>query len=239
MAATRYLDSSDPGLQLSAALIARFCLPMFPTDDDRNGAAVTTSDGTSSWKTPKLVHEFLQCLPDPDPLQWPKSVLPDEEARACEALRSWLSETANVNHVPVMTGGVGRDQLGHFYGTYFIPCMPPDTAITPLSRTVGANRIVDEFVFSFTHSLQMDWLLPGVAPTNRHVEVVKVVIVEFEVDKIVSESIHWDQASVLVQLGLLDPTTLPVAGAESARKAADHRRPSNGLMKRQILDPLL
>ncbi len=145
-----------------------------------------------------------------------------------------------VNHVPVLTGGVGRRQLEHFYGRYFIPSMPPDVEMVPISRTVGQNRIVDEFVFRCTHTVQMDWLLPGVPPTGRRLELVMVVIVYFEGGKIHHEHIHWDQASALVQLGLLDPAKLPVAGAEAARKMLDPTAvPSNLLMKRTITDELL
>ncbi len=145
-----------------------------------------------------------------------------------------------VNHVPVLTGGVGRRQLEHFYGRYFIPSMPPDVEMVPISRTVGQNRIVDEFVFRCTHTVQMDWLLPGVPPTGRRLELVMVVIVYFEGGKIHHEHIHWDQASALVQLGLLDPAKLPVAGAEAARKMLDPAAvPSNLLMKRTITDELL
>ena len=142
----------------------------------------------------------------------------------------------SVNHVPVMTAGFGRKQLKHFYGNYFIRQMPPDTEIIPISRTIGHDRLADEFVFKFTHTLQMDWLLPGVAPTNKPVEVVTVVIVQFKDGKIASERIHWDQASVLVQLGLLDPGKLPVAGVATARKVLDDQLPSNELMKRTLRD---
>jgi carboxymethylenebutenolidase len=105
----------------------------------------------------------------------------------------------------VLTGGLGRRQLRRFYEHYFIPRMPPDTAMVPLSRTVGLDRIVEEFVFKFTHTVSMDWLLPGVPPTGKPVEVGMVVVVQFEEGKIAHEHIYWDQASVLVQVGLLDP----------------------------------
>ena len=145
-----------------------------------------------------------------------------------------------VNHVPVLTGGLGRPQLEHFYGRYFIPGMPPDVELVPISRTVGYDRIVDEFVFRCTHTVAMDWLLPGVPPTGRRLDLVTVVIVSFEDGKIVKEHIHWDQALALVQLGLLDPTNLPVAGAEAARKVLDPASvPSNLLMKRTITDDRL
>jgi carboxymethylenebutenolidase len=143
-----------------------------------------------------------------------------------------MVEDAYVNHVPVLTGGSGRHELSEFYSQYFIPQMPPDMEIVPVSRTVGINRLVDESVAKFTHTVRMDWLLPGVAPTGRRVEVALVVVVEFRHGKLLGERIYWDQASVLVQLGLLDALALPVAGVESARKVLDPAIPSNQLIKR-------
>ncbi len=137
-----------------------------------------------------------------------------------------------VNHVPVMTGGVGASDLARFYANHFIPKCPKDMAMTPISRTVGADRIVDEMLTSFTHDVEIDWMLPGVAPTGRRVEVPIVAIVGFRGDKLYHEHIYWDQASVLVQIGLLDPKGLPVAGAEAARKLVDETRPSKSLMRR-------
>jgi carboxymethylenebutenolidase len=167
---------------------------------------------------------------------WEEHLASEFKAKSAEAAINTMVERPLVNHVPVLTGGVGRKQLTHFYGKYFIPQMPPDTKIIPISRTIGHDRLVDEFVFKFTHTLQMDWLLPGVAPTNKPVEVVKVVVVQFQDGKIASERIHWDQASVLVQLGLLDPDKLPVAGLATARKVLDPQLPSNELMKRTLKD---
>ena len=100
----------------------------------------------------------------------------------------------------------------------------------PVSRTVGETQLVDEMIFSFTHTAEIDWMLPGIAPTGRRVEVPLVAIVRFEGDKLVHEHIYWDQASVLVQIGLLDPRGLPVAGGATARKVVDSALPSNGLM---------
>ena len=135
-----------------------------------------------------------------------------------------------VNHIPTMTGGTGADALSRFYAEHFIPKMPKDTRLTPLSRTVGADRVVDEMIFSFTHKEEIDWMLPGVAPTGKTVSVPLVAIVGFRGDKLHHEHIYWDQASVLVQVGLLAPDGLPVAGAETARKAADETLPSNRLI---------
>ncbi len=143
-----------------------------------------------------------------------------------------MVEDAYVNHIPTLTGGVGKAQLAEFYSKRFIPQMPPDTEMTPVSRTIGADRLVDEMIFKFTHSIEMDWLLPGLAPTNKRVEVPLVAIVHFQGDKLAHEHIYWDQASVLVQLGLIDSADLPVAGVESARKVLDNTQPSNALIER-------
>ena len=139
---------------------------------------------------------------------------------------------AYVNHVPVMTGGVGRDQLREFYSRRFIPQMPPDTSMTPVSRTIGIDRVVDEMVFEFTHTIKMDWMLPGVEPTGEHVKVPLVVIVHFRDGKLAHEHIYWDQASVLAQLGLIDMSALPVAGVETAEKVLNPNLPANELMQR-------
>jgi len=143
-----------------------------------------------------------------------------------------MVEDAYVNHIPVLTGGVGKDELREFYSKRFIPQMPPDTEMTSISRTIGNDQLVDEMVFKFTHTIRMDWMLPGIAPTGKRVEVPLVAIVRFREGKLAHEHIYWDQASVLVQLGLLDPGTLPVAGVDSARKALDPSLPSNALMSR-------
>jgi carboxymethylenebutenolidase len=135
-----------------------------------------------------------------------------------------------VNHIPTMTGGVGHDQLKRFYTHHFVNSNPEDTKLIPISRTVGKDRVVDEMLFCFTHTREIDWMLPGVAPTGKYVEIPLVAIVCFRGDKLYNEHIYWDQASVLVQIGKLDPTGLPVAGIETARKLVDKTLPSNSLM---------
>jgi carboxymethylenebutenolidase len=120
-----------------------------------------------------------------------------------------------------MTGGFGKAALREFYSKRFIPSMPPDTKLTPVSRTVGENQLVDEMIFSFTHTQEMPWMLPGVPPTGRHVEIPLVAVVQFREGKLVHEHIYWDQASVLKQIGLLTDAALPVFGAETARKVLD------------------
>lgn len=163
---------------------------------------------------------------------WEEHVKYEFETRDTEATLQTMVADAYVNHVPVLTGGVGHDQLRAFYSERFIPQMPPDTRMTPVSRTIGVERVVDEMVFEFTHTIKMDWMLPGLAPTNRHVKVPLVVIIHFRDGKLAHEHIYWDQASVLVQLGLIDAASLPVAGAESAEKVLNPSLPSNRLMER-------
>jgi carboxymethylenebutenolidase len=140
--------------------------------------------------------------------------------RDTEATLATMVEDAYVNHVPVMTGGAGKAALREFYSRHFIPSMPPDTLLSPISRTVGEDQLVDEMIFSFTHTQEMPWMLPGVAPTHRRVEVALVAIVRFRDGKLEHEHIYWDQASVLKQIGLLTDPSLPVCGAEAARKVA-------------------
>jgi carboxymethylenebutenolidase len=167
---------------------------------------------------------------------WEEHLASEFRNKSAEAAINMMVERPSVNHVPVMTGGVGRKQLTHFYANYFIPQMPADTQISPVSRTIGHDRLIDEFVIKFTHTLRMDWFLPGVPPTNKPVEVATVTVVQFQNGKIVSERIYWDQASVLVQLGLLDAGKPPVTGVATARKVLDDQLPSNELMKRTLRD---
>ncbi|TAK84145.1 MAG: dienelactone hydrolase family protein [Betaproteobacteria bacterium] len=163
-----------------------------------------------------------------------------ERHRACEfdirdadaTLRTMVEEPY-VNHIPTMTGGFGQADLHRFYKNHFIPKSPKDMKNIPVSRTVGADRVVNEGVLCFTHDVEIDWMLPGIPPTGRYVEVPIVGIITFRGDKLVHEHIYWDQASVLVQIGLLDPAGLPVAGIETAKKVLDPSRPSNTLLSRR------
>jgi len=163
---------------------------------------------------------------------WDKHTLYEFGTREVAATMRTMVPEPYVNHIPVMTGGVGGHELARFYAHHFIPKCPADFKLTPISRTVGADRLVDEMVVSFTHDVEIDWMLPGVPPTGKYVEVPTVAIVSFRGDKLAHEHIYWDQASVLVQIGLLDPAGLPVAGSETAKKLIDETRPSNTLMKR-------
>ncbi len=169
--------------------------------------------------------ESLQAL-------WEEHLQYEFGTHSTEDALATMVEDAYVNHIPVMTGGVGKPALREFYSKYLIPQIPPDLELVSISRTIGTDQLVDEMVSTFTHTIQMDWMLPGVAPTGKRVEVPVVAIIRFRDGKLAHEHIYWDQASVLVQVGLLDPGTLPVVGVDSARKAIDPNLPSNTLIER-------
>ena len=163
-------------------------------------------------------------MPNPDLARlWEEHTRHEFVTRDTESTLATMVEDAYVNHIPVMTGGFGKRALRDFYSRDFIPSMPPDTTLTPISRTVGEDQIVDEMVFAFTHTREMPWMLPGVPPTNLRVEVPLVAIVRFRDGKLAHEHIYWDQASVLKQIGLLGDPALPVCGADTARKVRDPR----------------
>src|SRR6266487_7121917 len=166
---------------------------------------------------------------------WEEHVQYEFSTRNTEDTLATMVEDAYVNHIPVLTGGSGRDELRAFYSKRFIPQMPPDTEMTSVSRTIGEDQIVDEMIFKFTHTIPMDWMLPGIPPTGKRVEVPLVAIVRFRDNKLAHEHIYWDQASVLVQIGLIDAAKLPLTGVESARKVLDPTLPANELMKRADL----
>lgn len=161
---------------------------------------------------------------------WDEHCRYEFETRDVDATMATMVDAPYVNHIPTMTGGVGHDQLKRFYKYHFIGANPPDTTLATVSRTVGADSVVDEMLFSFTHTHEIDWMLPGVAPTGRRVEIPLVAIAQFRDGKLAHEHIYWDQASVLAQIGLLDPGNLPIVGVAQARKLTDKTLPSNELM---------
>jgi len=166
---------------------------------------------------------------------WGRHTASEFGAKSIDATMATMSSDPFVNHVPVMTGGVGYSEVRHFYSTYFLPGHPADTEVVPVARTVGKDRIVDELIHKFTHTVDMPWILPGVLPTGRRVEIAVIVVVQFKGGKIAGERIYWDQASVLAQIGLIDAQKLPATGIEASRKVVDPaREPSNILIKRTI-----
>jgi carboxymethylenebutenolidase len=142
-----------------------------------------------------------------------------------------------LTHVPTLTGGTGRAQVENFYRDHFVGYWPDDVQVKQLSRTVGQNRVIDELIVSFTHDREMRVFLPGVAPTGRKVVLPHVVVMGFDdAGRVAYEHIYWDQAALLVQVGLLDPAKLPVAGAEQAARLLDPSQPANEMIDRLRLD---
>jgi carboxymethylenebutenolidase len=134
-------------------------------------------------------------------------------------------------HVAVGTGASGREALRRFYRDIFLPQLPPDAELQLLSRSVGQNRVIDEFILHFTHTVQMDWFAPGVAPTGRRVVLPNVAIITLQDGKVSSEHIYWDQAAVLLQLGLVRDG-LPALGADQADRLLNDDAPANELIRK-------
>jgi carboxymethylenebutenolidase len=150
-----------------------------------------------------------------------------------DATMQTMTKEPYVHHVPVMTGGIGYNGVYNFYRNHFIGKMPDDTKIVPISRTVGEDQVVDELVLCFTHNREIDFILPGVPPTERYVEIACVAVMNFKDDKISHEHIYWDQASLLVQIGLLDPKLLPVTGQEQAKRLLELSHQANNTNSRK------
>jgi carboxymethylenebutenolidase len=143
-----------------------------------------------------------------------------------------MTSAPHLYHVPTMAGGNDREEIFEFYRDHFVTRWPADTTTTRVSRTIGEDQIVDELVMSFTHDVVIDPLLPGIKPTGKKVQLPVVVIVKFDGDKVAHEHIYWDQASLLVQIGLLDFESLPVTGGEQARNLLDGSYATNALLAR-------
>jgi carboxymethylenebutenolidase len=162
---------------------------------------------------------------------WEKHVGAEFAARSADEAVATMTAHSYVNAVPLMIGARGRESVRDYYSNHFLCQLPPDIEIVPVSRTIGQDQIVDEMIIRFTHTIAMDWLLPGIPPTGKRVESPAVAIIKFEGDKIAHEHLYWDQASVLVQVGLLD-RTLPVRGGEIAAQVLNPTQPTNELIHR-------
>lgn len=142
-------------------------------------------------------------------------------SKDADATMGTMADDPVVIHVPVLTGGRGTEELHRFYRDWFIPAWPDDVEVEQVSRTVGSASVVDELIIRFTHTREMAFWLPGIAPTGRRVELPLVVVMGFKDGAVLSEHIYWDQASLLTQLGLLDAGNLPIAGSVQARALVD------------------
>ncbi|MDA2917994.1 ester cyclase [Desulfobacterota bacterium AH_259_B03_O07] len=149
---------------------------------------------------------------------WEEHMRAEFELLNVDSTLATMVEEPYLVNIPILVGGDDQKGVRDFYTNHMIGQFPADMEIVAVSRTVGNDQLVEELVLKFTHTTNMDWMLPGVAPTGKKVEVPVVVIVGFKDDKMESERIYWDQSSVLVQLGLIEAEKLPVTGVESAQK---------------------
>ena len=166
---------------------------------------------------------------------WEAHTAAEFEQKDADAAIATMTDHPVLIHVPVNTGATGKAELRRFYRDIFIPQMPSDVELQLLSRSVGQNRLVDEFILRFTHTVRMDWFAPGIDATGRRLVVPHVGIILFEKGKIRSEHIYWDQATVLAQMGLLN-RSLPVIGETQCDRLLDANAPVNELMKRSAHD---
>jgi carboxymethylenebutenolidase len=164
---------------------------------------------------------------------WDQHLASEFTTKSADQALATMTAEPYVNVVPLMIGAQGRIELHDFYANHFLSQIPPDMETVTVSRTIGQDRVVDELIMRFTHSIDLDWLLPGIPPTGKRVELPIVVIVQFEGDKVAHKHLYWDQASALVQVGLLD-RTLPVRGGETAAQVLNPTQPMNELIRRAM-----
>ena len=159
---------------------------------------------------------------------WEQHLAAEFDLHSTEAALATMTDNPHVIHAATPDAlGVGKEGVREFYSRHFLHQIPSDVEMTRISRTVGSDRIADEFIFKFTHTCEMDWLLPGVPPTGKQVQIPMVAIITFQDGKVANEHVYWDQASILVQIGLLDPSALPVVGVEGAQKVLELNQRSN------------
>jgi carboxymethylenebutenolidase len=147
---------------------------------------------------------------------WAQHCTAEFELRDVERTLATMTDDPHLLNVPTGRGGRGREQVRRFYEDEFVGCMPDDARIESLGLAVGTTRLTEEVVLTFTHDRVMPWILDGIAPTGKELRVAQMAVVGFAGGKIAYEHIWWDQATVLVQLGRLEPAGLPVLGAEQA-----------------------
>ncbi|KAM0715805.1 hypothetical protein Q7P37_008319 [Cladosporium fusiforme] len=154
--------------------------------------------------------------------------------RSVEHTMSTMVQEPYVNHVTTLTGGVGRSKLTEFYRNNFIFNNSADTELELVSRTIGIDRVIDEFIYKFTHDREIDWLLPGVPPTHQKAEIPFTAVVNIRGDRLYHEHIWWDQGTALRQLGLMPeylpfPYPLPAGSSVPEGAKVEYRVPVLGV----------
>ncbi|KAJ4350767.1 hypothetical protein N0V95_004444 [Ascochyta clinopodiicola] len=247
-------SSSSPTKTRPAGLVKTFRYP----DASKDANWILPSDPSYSKRNAGIAHTrsvaFLKPFLNGPYFDleavWDEHCLYEFGERAVEKTMATMVAQPYVNHIPTMTGGIGKERLTAFYTHHFIFSNPDDTALSLVSRTVGTDRVIDEFVFSLTHDKEVPWLLPGIPPTGKKLEIPFTSIVAMRGDRLCHEHISWDQGTALTQLGLLPEyvpfryaiegvqaaegkryeVRLPVAGAETARKLVDEGSEESNLL---------
>jgi carboxymethylenebutenolidase len=147
---------------------------------------------------------------------WQQHTYAEFVLKDADAALATMVENPYVFMISSGTARVGRAAVREFYDNHFLPQIPPDLEIPSLSQTFGDNRLVEEMVIRFTHSIEMDWIFSGLQPTGRTAEFIAGVI-QFEGGKVAQEHLYWDQATLLSQMGVLDHP-LAAGGVDSAQQ---------------------
>ena len=162
---------------------------------------------------------------------WEEHMRCEFELKDADATMATMTAQPLVHNIPTMIGGKGYDEVYHFYKNHFIPHLPKQVEITPVSRTVDDHRLVDEQIFRFVHDSEVDFILPNIAPTGKTIVMPLIVIVTVENNKVAEEHIYWDQAAVLKQIGWIKNEKWPVIGDEQGTRLLGKNIPFNKLLK--------
>jgi carboxymethylenebutenolidase len=146
---------------------------------------------------------------------WQQHTYAEFALKDADAALATMTENLDVFLISCGVRRAGRAVVHDFYAHHFLSNIPPDLELTSLSQTFGNDRIVEEMLIRFTHTIDMDWLLPGVRPTGGRAELLLAGIIQFQDGKVAHEHLYWDHATLLSQLGVLDHP-LAAAGVGSA-----------------------
>ncbi|KIW11435.1 hypothetical protein PV08_10735 [Exophiala spinifera] len=228
--ATSPPPKSAPGFKIYTYPTSNSSKFALPFQSDFNGADESVAH------TRNLTHlkKYIQGAEFDLEAIWEEHTYYEFADRSAAKTMGTMVQEPYVNHITTMTGGVGREKLTWFYQNNFIHSNPDDTELQLVSRTLGIDRVVDEFIFKFTHDREVPWMIPGIPPTGKRVEVPFTAVVCIRGDRLYHEHISWDQASVLIQLGLMPeylpyPHALPDGKKPAPGKKLEYRVPAAGI----------
>jgi carboxymethylenebutenolidase len=118
-----------------------------------------------------------------------------------ERAMALVTDDVALSMLPVGSGARGADELRRHLADDVLPHQPADLATRRVSRTGDRWRVVDEELVSFTHDRELPWLLPGLAPTGRRVEVLAISLVTVRQQRVAEHRTLWDHHGLLAQLG--------------------------------------